>query len=344
MERVDLHSYEATEILGTGADYEVRAAVERETGKQVVLKRPHPYMVRRQLHAAIEARTDRTLQAYQEVGHTIPTLVSIMGYTDRVNHDAYFGDTLGQAYRVIVEERAAGIPLVGDPMARILGVPIGIGQNLFALFPLVQPESSPSFAIHQQLLDLEEVFFQAGYILLDLRPQNIFYQPAAGRITVIDCGALVQKNGASDRRGRPPRGVHDFYLEMLKFYTTPQQPPTQARGYWDPYGLRPVVSFEQEVDRLAQNFNAVPDHMVHNTALTIIGQLRQRAYAAVDDFRRDLMAYLEAVHVAHRALPSFAAVRQVWTEALNELRAEYWQRYLFDPETELAGFNLSRQP
>ena len=30
-----------------------------------------------------------------------------------------------------------------------------MGQNLFALFPLVQPESTPAFAIHQQLLDLE---------------------------------------------------------------------------------------------------------------------------------------------------------------------------------------------
>jgi hypothetical protein len=344
MEQVDLRRYDVSGILGTGADYEVRAAVERETGKQVVLKRPHPHMVRRQLHAGIETRTDRTLQVYQEVGHTIPTVVSIVGYTDRANHDAYFGETLEQAYRVIVEERAAGIPLVGDPMARILGVPIGIGQNLFTLFPLVQPASSPPFAIHRQLLDLEEAFCQAGYVLLDLRPQNIFYAPGAGRITAIDCGALVHKNGEADRRGgRPPRDLHDFYLEMLKFYTTAQRPPAQARGYWDPYGLRPVISFEQEVDRLGQTFKAAPDLMVRDAALTIIGLLRQRAYAAFDDFRRDLMAYLEAVRLAHQALPNLTEARQVWAEALNELRADYWQRYLFDAESELAGFNLSDQ-
>jgi hypothetical protein len=155
MEKVDLSRYEAAGILGTGADYEVRAAVERETGRQVVLKRPTPQTVRHQLHAGVEARTDRILQAYQEVGHTLPMVSPILGYTDRANHDAYFGDTLGQEYRVIVEERATGIPLVGDLRARFTGVPIGVGQNLFALFPLVQPENAPPFAIHQQLLDLE---------------------------------------------------------------------------------------------------------------------------------------------------------------------------------------------
>ena len=40
MEQVDLHRYEAAGVLGIGADYEARAAVERDTGRQVVLKRP----------------------------------------------------------------------------------------------------------------------------------------------------------------------------------------------------------------------------------------------------------------------------------------------------------------
>lgn len=338
MEKVDLSRYEASHILGRGADYEVRAAVERATGKQVVLKRPEPQMVRRQLHAGIEARTDRILQAYQEVGHAIPTVVTILGYTDQANHDAYFGETLGQAYRVIVEERAVGIPLVGDPKARITGVHIGVGQNVFALFPLLQPEGCLPFPIHRQLLDLEAKFFNAGYILLDLRPQNIFYQPASGRITVIDCGALARRHDASDRRGRHPQDIHDFYLEMLKFYTTPQQPPTQTQVYWEPHGLRPVVNFEHELDHMAQHFKAIPDRVVHAAALTIISQVRQRAYTTFDDFRRDFSAYLEAVRASHQALSNLSEARQAWNEALDSLRADYWQRYLFHSDTELAVF------
>ena len=37
MEQVDLRRYDLGGILGTGADYEVRAAVERDIGQQVVL-------------------------------------------------------------------------------------------------------------------------------------------------------------------------------------------------------------------------------------------------------------------------------------------------------------------
>src|SRR5215813_5886878 len=340
MEQVDLSRYEATGILGIGADYEARAAVERATGRQVVLKRPTPESVRRRQHTGIEARTDRMLQAYQEVGHTIPTVVPIVGYTEHANHDAYFGDALEQAYRVIIEERAVGIPLMGDLKARFTGVPIGVGQNLFALFPLVQPESAPPFAIHQQLLDLEAGYFQAGYILLDLRPHNVFYQPASGRITVIDCGALADAHGVASRRGQRPPDIHDFYLEMLKFYTTPQPPPVQVSGYREPYGIRPVVNFERELDQMAQHFRAVADSRVQEAALTIIDQVRRRGYTAFQDFRQDLTAYLEAVQSMHQTLPNLEEARQVWVEALHWLRAAYWQRYRFSPETELAGLTL----
>ncbi len=302
MEQVDLRRYEATGVLGIGADYEARAAVERDTGRQVVLKRPAPETLRRRMHDGIEARTDRLLQGYQEVGHAIPTIVPIVGYTERANHDAYFGETLGQTYRVIVEERASGIPLMGDLKARFTGVPIGVGQNLFALFPLIQPATTRPFVIHQQLLDLEEAFFQAGYLLLDLRPHNVFYQPATGRITVIDCGALADAHGVVSRRGVRPPEIHDFYLEMLKFYTA--------------------------------------NSSVQEAALTIIAQVRHRAYTAFQDFRQDLTAYLEAVYSMYQTLPNLMEVRQAWTEALHWLRADYWQRYRFSPETELAGLTL----
>jgi len=340
MEQVDLHRYEATGILGVGADYEARAAVERATGKQVVLKRPAPETVRHRMHDGIEVRTDRLLRGYREVGHTIPTVIPIVGYTERANHDAYFGETLGQTYRVIVEERASGIPLMADLKARFTGVPIGVGQNLFALFPLIQPATARPFAIHQQLLDLEEAYFQAGYVLLDLRPHNVFYQPATGRITVIDCGALADAHGAVSRRGVRPPDIHDFYLEMLKFYTTPQLPPVQASGYQEPYGGRPVVNFEDELGQMAQRFRAVANSRVQEAALTIIAQVRQRAYTAFQDFRHDLTSYLEAVQNMHQTLPNLAEVQQVWLEALQWLHADYWQRYRFVAETELTGLTL----
>lgn len=335
MEQIDLYAYQTTGRLGTGADYEVWAAVERETGRPVVLKRPLPQTVRHQMHAGIEAKTERLLQVYQTVGHAIPEVTPIVGYSERSNHDAYFGDALGREYRVMVAERAAGIPLVGPPMARITGVPIGVGQNLFSLFPLAHPENVLPFAIHQQLLDLEEAFYRAGYLLFDLRPCNVFYQPATGRVGVIDCGALVALPGPVDRQGHPKHDIHDFYLEMLKFYTTPQLPPVQASGYREPYGLRPVVDFRGELSRMAQQFQAVPDAGIRQAAREMIAQVQQRAYGAFGEFRRDLSAYLQAVHRAHQALPHLPQARQAWAEALQWLYADHWQHYRFRPEHEL---------
>ncbi len=337
MEQIDLTRYEVTGILGSGADYEARSAVDRETGAQVVLKRPEPQMIRRQMHTNIEARTDRSLEVYQEVGHTITALVPIMGYTERANHDAYFGDDLGHDYRVFVAERALGIPLVGEIKARFTGVPIGVGQNLFTLFPLIQSDEHPPFAIHEQLLDVEEQFFNAGYLLLDLRPQNVFYQPDSGRISVIDCGALIDLNHVADTGRRRPQDIHDFYLEMLKFYTTPQSPPMQVRDYRDPYGLRPVTNFERDLDEMAREFREALDEVVQDAAQTLIGQIRQRAYTSFGDFRRDLFTYLDTVSAYHQSLPNLAEAQQVWSEALDWLRDDYWQRYLFCPETDLAG-------
>jgi hypothetical protein len=114
MEKLDLDRYKITGLLGTGADYEVRAAQDQETGQQVVLKRPIPQIISRQMHGSVETRTDRTLQFYEEVGHSIPYLSPILGYTDRANHDAFYGDSLGKEYRVLVVARAPGIPLAGD--------------------------------------------------------------------------------------------------------------------------------------------------------------------------------------------------------------------------------------
>ena len=339
IELVDLSRYELLGVLGSGADYHVRAALDRETGREVALKRPQPQMVSRGLHGRIEARTDRTLGIFQGLGFDVPIVVPVLGYTRRINHDAYFGESLGQEYRVVVEERAKGIPLVGDPMARITKVPTGVGQNLFTLYPLVQPDGQPPFPVHRQLLDLEEIFYQAGYVLLDLAPQNIFYQPAAGLITVIDCGDLRSLDDKSYSGLRPPPEIHQFYLEMLKFYTTPQEPPTETHGYREPYGLRRVLRFEIELDEMAGRFTQAPPS-VRDAALPMIGKVRTRAYACFDGFREDFNDYLNAVSEHDLGLANLRQLRQVWIEAMGWLGEEYWRRYLFDYDAELRAFQI----
>ena len=346
IEQIELTRYEDTGKLGSGADYEVRSAIDRETGLQVVLKRPMPQMITRQMHGSTEARTDLVLRLHQAMKQRVPGLVPILGYTERANHDEFFGDALGQEYRVTVEERASGIPLyVGDPRARIIGIPVGAAQNLFALFPLASGDYDATHPIHRQLLDVQESFLELGYILFDLGPQNVFYQPGIGKITVIDCGALVDRNSEPDARRRPAKDIHDFYLEILKFYTTSSPPPTEADGYRDGYGLRPVVNFGEELDEMARRYELAGELEPVNgpcrdSALVLINNVRQRAYTGLDGFRQDLMEHLDVMAERNSKLSEIGQSRQAWNEALGWFQEDYWRRFQFDPDTEFARFDL----
>ena len=333
MEQVELSRYQAGPRIGSGADYEVRTAVDLETGTEVVLKRPVPQMIKLNQHQATEARTNRVLQVHGDLGGALPGMVPVLGYTERELHDGFFGDSLGVEYRVTVEERAKGIPLLGDHMARITGVPVGVGQQLFALHPLLQPPLYPqlhpekdataaeAFPVQQQLIDLQHGFLEAGYLLLDMRPQNIFYQPASGQITIIDCGALAPLDApglAGQTPGGPPLGLHALCLEVLKFYVTTDSPPQDSAGYRDSYGLRPVVNVDQELEDMEQAFAACSDPDCRQSSLHLVSKINERAYSGMEEFRTDLNAFFQAAVRRNESLP---IARQAWLEALEWLKA-----------------------
>ena len=336
MEKVDLDRYELTGRLGVGADYEVRAAVDRETGNQVAIKRPVPQAISRNQHEAIETRTEKVLQAYQEIGFSTKLISPILGYTGRAVHDDFFGDDLGKEYQVMVEERASGIPLLGDMMSKFKGVPIGAGQNLFTLFPLVQPSAVPVHAVHNQLLDLEEVYLSAGYVILDLRPQNIFYQPGNGQMVLIDTGALARLDGEAPR-GRPPFDINDACLEILKFYTTPVEPPGDPSGYREARGTRPIINIEEELAEMARDLAECASPVVE-AGTVILDKIRDRAYTEYANFRSDLTTYLDRINDRNAALESASEANQAWQEAALWLKEDYWRAFLFDPDSELAGY------
>ena len=338
MEKVDLGRYELTGRLGVGADYEVRAAIDRETGRQVAIKRPVPQAISRNQHGAIEARTEKTLQAYQEIGNSTSLISQILGYTERAVHDSFFGDELGQEYQVMVEERVRGIPLLGDMMSKFKGVPIGAGQNLFVLFPLVQPSGVPAHPVHNQLLDLQEIYLKAGYVLLDLRPQNIFYQPGNGQMVVIDTGALARLDGDAPR-GRPPFDVNDACLEIIKFYTTPLEPPADSSGYREPRGIRPVVDIGQELDEMARELTECAPAAAE-AGTVILDKIRDRSYSGYSQFRADLTVYLDLLKERNAALANATQGGQVWLEAAQWLKEDYWRGFLFDPDLELAEYTV----
>lgn len=385
IDTVTLDRFELLGPLGGGADYDVRAAFDRETERPVVLKRPSPQAARRQMHGPIEERTDRILAAYEAAGQRCPTdpdlpenhtrqdvdaynatmqarsaaldagelpagVPRIIGITDAGIHDAYFGDDVGQPYRVRVEERAYGIPLVGDPRSRILRVPIGLPQNLFALHPVwwqVLSEFEDKWPIQEQLLAAQEIFAAAGYVLLDVGPHNVFYSPGWTRqITLVDTGALVG-HGVERAYGNAPQDVHDFYLELLKYYITPEPPPREAAGYYDPYNQRPVISLEQECDDLTAAFTAAGGALGDAMA-ACIARVRRRDYGSIAQFRQDLQECLRLITIRNEQLyeaevpeNDFFEIKQptparAWLDAMERLAEPHWrERYLFDADNEI---------
>ena len=335
METVTLDRFELVGPLGSGADYDVRAAVDRETGEPVVLKRPSPQTVSRQMHGPVEERTARALEAYESAGQYCEVVPRVIGVTEVALHDEYFGEELAQPYSVRVEERAAGIPLVGDPRSRILRVPIGLGQNLFALHPLALPDGVADWPVQTQLLEAQEIYANAGYALLDLGPHNVFYSPGTGRISLVDATALVGHGVESSQGNRGPQDVHDFYVEMVKFYLAPDLPPTDAAGYFDPYNQRPIISVEDECDSLTGSF-ASADDALRDAATACLRRVRQRGYASVADFASDLRECLRLITIRTEQMPERHAALETWRTALHRLSEDHWTRYRFDANTELA--------
>ena len=339
METLTLDRFELTGALGSGADYDVRSAVDRDTGMQVVLKRPSPQVVRRQMHGAIEERTTRTLDAYERAGQHCDVVPRIIGVTEPAVHDEYFGDDVGEPYRVRVEERAPGIPLVGDPRSRILRVPIGLGQNLFALHPLALPANVAAWPIQTQLLAAQEVYQAAGYALLDMGPHNVFYSPGSGRISLVDASALVGHGVDSAQSNRGPQDLHDFYLEMLKFYVAPEPPPDDAAGYYDPYNQRPVISIDQECDDLSRAFSGAGGEL-RDAINQCLGKVRSRGYGSVAEFGSDLRGCMAQITIRNDGMAGRDEAVAAWNSALQRLTETHWTRYLFDADSEISGLSV----
>ena len=336
-----LERFKLDGLLGSGADYEVHAAIDTESGRPVVVKRPNPDYLARGLHSGVELLSESLIETHRVMDGSTPYLAPLVGYTETGSHDGYFGDTQAAGYRVLVQERARGIPLMGAMMDKFRGVPVGLGQNLFALHPLaVATEGSP-FAVQEQLLDVEEAFRDAGHLLLDLGPHNVYFDPEERRITVIDAGTVPTSGpgaqGGAASAGKP-RDLHDFFLELLTFYCTPEIPPAEVAGYREPYGIRGSPVFEEQLGLLLQDFDRAEDSPVRETALEVIHRVGDRSYQSLSDFRRDFGRYLSAVQERNQALPDLPELKRTWLEAMNMLFDRHWNKFMFDPDSELAKY------
>ena len=336
MDVIDLERFSLGAPLGIGANYEVYAAIDRETGKDVVLKRPWAQIIRTGQSSRIDEQSTRVIELHRVLAGVTPHLAPLLGYTERVSHEHYFGDALPQAYHVLVEERARGLPLVADIKDKFRGIPIGLAQNLFALHPLVPGTFEDTSSIFEQILDVEEACTRADYLIMDLRPQNVFYDPRHGEITVIDIGTGVDLSAPPG--SRPTPDVHDCLAELCKFYLEPQRPPTQPKGYRDPYGMGPALGFAKELERMILACEGMASSPLQDCAVAMLQRLKRRDYGGVAPFRHDLQQYFALLDERNRTLQDFLDLVGVWRQGMELLREQYWWKFRFDPEADLAPY------
>ena len=310
-----LERFELGEMLGEGADMQVFAAMDRESGDAVVVKRAHPSLVSRGIHDDVERRVG--LQAGLRMGDSgFKGLPRLIGLTDPDGFSEVFGDELGNAYSVLVEERAGGVPLIGSVADQVRGHPVGLPMNLFALHPsgawLAKGFENPALTA----LRVIERCFEMGWLAGDLGPRNVFYAPDSGEATVIDLGNLRRSSPATARRAA--FDLNDTMFEFFQFYATPNSAPESVDAFAAVSERRLSGSLERMAEGLARSYAGAVKAQ-GDAARGILERIGRRGYSEVGEFREDFGAYLSAVPTAEDG---------VWAEAAEGLRGDYWGRFL----------------
>ena len=324
----------------------VRARTTRSTPPRTAIpanawssRGPNPDYISRQLHHGVDRLSEQLIQVHESIGNSVDRVAAMVGYTEVARHGSYFGDGLTEEYRVLVSERAPGLPLLCDFRDRFRGIPVGLALNLFALHPLVPHIEAGCFGVQMQLMDLEEAFHRSGHLLLDLGPHNVYFDPREGRITVIDIGTIPTQGPASQGRANVgTQDFHDFFAELFRFYATPEGPLTEAEKYGEPSGMRGIPVFSRQLDALMQSFSGAERGELRDAALTILQKIRDRSYESFEEFRGDFSRYLGLAEARIRGNPDIEALRTVWMRALEGLSGDYFKRFLFDPATDLAHY------
>ena len=336
MHAVDLERFRLRGLLGHGANYEVYAALDRETGGAVVLKRPWAQCLRVGQYRPVDEQSARLIHVHNLLGDGAPHIARLIGYAGRTRHDSYFGDAMPQEYYVLVEERACGVPLVADIKEKFRGIPIGLGQNLFALYPLVRTSRDGAGSIFEQLLDVEEAFARVNHLILDLRPQNVYFDPKRGEITVIDLGMVVDVQALRGTQRAPD--VHDCLAELCKYYLAPHSPPAQIEGYREPFGMGPALGFSRELDGMIQGCSSLEHGPLRDLVVRMLQRIKSRDYGSIASFRPDLRQYFALLDERNRGLQGLPNLVGVWREGMGMLKDSYWRKFLFDPEADLARY------
>ena len=336
-----LHRFQICGFLGEGADCQVFAATDLERNAPVVVKRPHPMLIARGQHDDAERRLRQSLELRPLLGDAARHLAAPVAHSVVPPGDGYFGDTHDHAYLAVVEERARGLPLVGSATDGIRRMPIGLPQQLFALHPVARHKTRDRFSVALDVLEVAESFLAQGLVLLDARPQNVFFDPRDATVTIIDTGGATPPRAATRRRAA--LDVHDFYTELLKWHLPTGEPPAAPEGYAQPQGMESVSRFAQDLAALKRAYQAMPHSAICEIGVAMVDRIRERGYQAPPDFRADFERLVGLHRQRYETLATDRPALLAWTGARGMLALPYWRKFLFDAERDMAAYPPATQ-
>ncbi len=336
---MDLARFKLEGLLGEGADLQVFSATDTATGDAVVVKRPHPTLIQRGQHGDVERSLLRAKALREQPRSAPPHLAQMIGHGWQHTGDSYFGDTLENGYIVAVERRARGLPLVGSASDAVKGMPIGLPQNLFVRYPVVPRGTSSTFTIATDLLDTAEAFLRAGHLLLDLRPQNVFFDPRSGSIEIVDLGGVVTPRQAT--RSEPQLDIHDVIVEFVTWYLPALDAPATADGYALPHILDSMPSFGGAVEGMFEAWSRLAAGGARDATLRVLETTRRRGYEAFGSFRRDFDRLLDLMADHYAELAGSKPIVDAWSEALAQLRQPAWSKFLFAAQEDLKPYDVA---
>ena len=336
IDSTDLKRFVLDGPIGEGADCQVFAATDLENRARVVVKRPHPMLIAHGQHADVERRLLRSISLQQGLARASARLAGVVAHATMGPGHGYFGDTHDRPYMVVVEERATGVPLVGSAVDGIRRMPIGLPQQLFALHPVRRHPARPRFSVAMDILDVGEAFLEKGLVLLDARPQNVFFDPIDATITLIDTGGATEARQATRRR--PALDAHDFYVELFKWNLPTVAPPSAPGGYATPHGMDSVPRFEQDLAAFRRAYESMPCRAIGEQGAAIVERVRERGYSLPADFRADFERLVGLYDERYETLAKDRAIASVWTEAAKLLDLPHWRKFLFDPAADMAAY------
>jgi hypothetical protein len=174
---------------------------------------------------------------------------------------------------------------------------------------------------------------------MDMRPQNVFYAPKTGEVSIIDIGDFCAPREATQRH--PPLDIHDMLLDLVRWHLPANDPPLEIDS-WTRYA-EPLRSpqFEGAVDdtrRLFSNEDLTDDRAL---AMRILDRIKARGYSGVSEFKTDAQEFFELRRQRITSSPALPAQMELWKQGVAMMRDDYWSKFLFSGGLDLSTYTGS---